>query len=404
MTEVAFPTFSNDSGDLQSGTIINEDWLQDVEDAINAIVHSSTNPTVTPEDIIDEVVTARGSIGTLDGRLDVEHNNDGTHNLPATFATRTILQNVLGGTNMVADSTMVVWAAGDSAAPSYYTLSGTGAAVARAGDGLADTNRKVGPYCAKVTYGSAVAYLSQTLVGTTEWGVLDNLEGFEVSLGCWVKGSAAGVAFIRVDDGSGSPSDSDDNTSTAWEWLSVNHTIASTATELTVRMAVESGSAHFSGLTAILINDTVHLVPGWLPSEAEAFTIVWSFDGTPAIGDHQREFSCQVPFIIKDVQCISKTAGSGAFTIDIEAGNGTSWNSIFSGAKTIVTSAKYGSVQPDGTYRYRCLKNSDNTTVTDALLRLNLDAINAIVNPVILVRCVKFLRPFQDNLDYNQVG
>lgn len=67
----AWPAYSNDTGDGQSGTIIDDDLLDDIRDAINGLVHSSTNASVSPAEAIDEVVAARGSKASLTARLDV---------------------------------------------------------------------------------------------------------------------------------------------------------------------------------------------------------------------------------------------------------------------------------------------------------------------------------------------
>lgn len=77
MTQVTLPAISDDSGDGQSGTLINQAWSDDVAAAIDALTHSASNPGVTPADAIDEVVAARGSKADLDTRLDVSLTDAG---------------------------------------------------------------------------------------------------------------------------------------------------------------------------------------------------------------------------------------------------------------------------------------------------------------------------------------
>ena len=396
MTEVAFPTITN-------GQDFNVAKIQAIEDAINAVLHSSTNPTIDLPDIVDEVVTARGTKASLGTRISVEHNADGTHNVAAAnLMTLTNVVNAVQSRNLVANDSFIIWPAGDSAAPAHYVLVGAGASVARD-----TTNRKVGPFSAQVTSAAATASLEQYLVGSTEWANMDQIEGRNMQLGCWVLCSEASVARVGLNDGVATTYSSFHTGGGAWEFLPGTRQISGSATSMRLILEVATGvkTARFSGPTVHYSNhNTGNYVHRWMPTRCKPFQIVWSFQGIPSIGDHQREFSSRYPYIIKDVQCISKTAGSGAFTIDIEAGNGSSWNTIFSGAKDIVTSAKYGSVQPDGTYRYRTLNNGDNTTVTDALLRLNIDAVNGIISPVILVRGVQYRRQFAENVDYNQTG
>jgi len=79
MTEIStsiLPT--DDTGDGVSGTIFNRAYFVALKAAIDALIHSSTNPTITPEDIIDEVKTARGSLSSLNSRLGVSLNADGS--------------------------------------------------------------------------------------------------------------------------------------------------------------------------------------------------------------------------------------------------------------------------------------------------------------------------------------
>ena len=56
---------TDDAGTGQSGTIFDAAWVDAIEASINALIHSATNPTITPEDIIDEVVLARNGSATL---------------------------------------------------------------------------------------------------------------------------------------------------------------------------------------------------------------------------------------------------------------------------------------------------------------------------------------------------
>jgi hypothetical protein len=136
----------NDSGTGRDGTRVDETWYNAFVTAIDALIHSTNNPTITPADTIDEVVDARGSIGTLDGRIDVEHNEDGTHKntgIIATFITEAQLMGGLGGVNLIRNDDFLSWPDGDSAAPVYWALTGAGASVARTGTGLGDTNRKI---------------------------------------------------------------------------------------------------------------------------------------------------------------------------------------------------------------------------------------------------------------------
>jgi len=60
---------TDDSGDNVSGTKTNRSFFATFKAAINAIIHSTTNPTVYVKNIIDEVVAARDGYATLLAKL-----------------------------------------------------------------------------------------------------------------------------------------------------------------------------------------------------------------------------------------------------------------------------------------------------------------------------------------------
>lgn len=70
---------TDDDGTGTTGTKQNNSFWASWRTAINALIHSITNPTVTPEDIIDEVVAARGNKTDLDTRISVALDDDGLY-------------------------------------------------------------------------------------------------------------------------------------------------------------------------------------------------------------------------------------------------------------------------------------------------------------------------------------
>lgn len=80
---------TDDTGDLSSGTPPSRAFWATWRDAINTLVHSTVNTAVTPKDIIDEVVAARGGQANLDAYLDTIVALIGTSgdavDIPATF-------------------------------------------------------------------------------------------------------------------------------------------------------------------------------------------------------------------------------------------------------------------------------------------------------------------------------
>lgn len=73
----AWPAISDDTGDGQSGTEVDETLFAAIEDSIEGLIHSTTNPGVPPNTITDEVVTARGSKASLGTRLNVSLTAEG---------------------------------------------------------------------------------------------------------------------------------------------------------------------------------------------------------------------------------------------------------------------------------------------------------------------------------------
>ena len=62
--------FTDDTGPGTDGTAFNAAKMALLKASIELLIHSTTNPSITPEDIIDEVKNARNAFGNLDARLD----------------------------------------------------------------------------------------------------------------------------------------------------------------------------------------------------------------------------------------------------------------------------------------------------------------------------------------------
>ena len=321
MTEITWPSYSDDDGTYTTGTEVDAAFLDSIETEINALVHSSSNPTVTPADIIDEVVSARGSLASVDARLDVEHNEDGTHNLPATVATTAVLANSLHGINLCADPLMYCWPAGDAAAPAHYSISGTGAAIDRAGTGQSTTTRLYGDYAAELTYGSADAHLSQDLWASGDHAALDGFEGEILSFSVWTYTSTVNKVRAYVNDGNTETLSSYNTGGSSWQRLEVNHTISASATQLTVGVQIEgAGDVVISGFCAVFSDTNPDR---FIPSLPVLGTVAFRFDGALVDGDWQRTWVGARPALIKDVQVHAQTPGSsGGIDFDIEVGAG----------------------------------------------------------------------------------
>jgi hypothetical protein len=401
-----WPDITDDDGTGQTGTILNKAVLETaMEAALDDQLHSTTNPTIQPKDITDEVVTARGNKTSLTARLDGVIDNDGALIPSAGLATTSHLATTLGAVNLIPNDTFLIWPGTSSLAPAYWTLAGS--TIARTGIGLADTKQKVGSYALSLT---GTGTLTRTMLDAGVWATVDILEGSKLGFGCWVWTTIASHARIQVTDGTDTTSSSwhtGGSGAGGWEWLSGVHTVSAAATKLEVVLDVSAaGTAYFDGVTAILSDEAP---PRWIPSPKIRGALFIPASGVPVVADGVFHYVFQRPAIITDVQAYAGTAPGGAFDFDIDIEKyettGPGWQSIFTGAQTILTAgAVAGSVQPDGDYHDRCFTGASGATVLDALLRLNYDTIGgATADTRIMIRCLQYTNPLEDFLAYNDL-
>ena len=259
-----WPTIVDDDGSLTLGTEIEKAVFDAIKASIEADLYSAVNPAVTAENIIDEVVTARGSKASLDARMDVSLNEDGTLKTQASLVSAADAAT-LQGLNWVINDNFLIWAGGDAVAPTSWTLDGTGAACARAGTGLGDTEKKVGDFCAKLTYGTTTLTLTQNVIPSAAWALASVFKGAKFGFGAWVKSAVASQVRLKIDDGVTVSYSSYHTGDGTWQWLSGVHTASATGTKLDFAVAVESSNAnpaYFSGACVMLSN----LAPTqWVP-------------------------------------------------------------------------------------------------------------------------------------------
>lgn len=262
---VAWPSVSNDDGSLTVGTPFSAELIQAIRDSLADNLYSSTNPTIKAKTIIDEVKSARGSMASLDARLDVALNEDGTPKAVAGQATEAQVGYQLGHLNLIRNGGLDAWGNGGSAAPDNFTLSGTGATIAQCGTSKADTtNFGTGDYTAKITYGSAEAKLLQSVFSAAEMTKWSRLKGKSVAIGVRCKASVANQASFVADDGVTTTRGGQGGNGTyhtgggSDEWLYCIHAISAAATKLDVYLSVaSSGSPYFGGLYAVIADTAV---------------------------------------------------------------------------------------------------------------------------------------------------
>lgn len=361
-----WPAYTDDTGTGQDGTDINSQLLDDIHDAIVDELQSVANPGATAREIIDEVVQARGTKTVLDDRLDVSLNEDGTLKPAAVQSTITGFRN-FGLINLLGNDTFLLWPNGDALAPDYWVLGGAGAAVARTGNGLADTQRKHNSFAARLTGGGAAnATLTQTLIAAGDYAVT-TLRDRYIAFGVRCKTTVANQARMVVSDGVSSKLSTLHTGGAAtgpegdgWEWLFGVFQVSNSATQLLCELVAPVGTAaYFSGATMVFAD----VAPAdWVPAQMTRHSMKCQVIGNVAaatIGLWNSERSG----IIQNVSASVGTATSGAaMQIEVETWDGAAFTSIFATPLTINAAAAGSKSPPDGTYARRCLQVQGGTT------------------------------------------
>lgn len=134
-----------------------------------------------------------------------------------------------GSPNLLGNAGFELWRDGPAAAPALWTLTGAGAAVARAA-----STQFFGGYAAQVTRAGTNCYLEQVV------GLLNRqLNGKTVTVGCWVVSGTASSARLIINDGVGTTASSYHTGGGAAEFLSASRAIDAAASTLSVRLQVE---------------------------------------------------------------------------------------------------------------------------------------------------------------------
>jgi hypothetical protein len=161
-----------------------------------------------------------------------------------------------GGFNFVRNADLEVWLAGTSVAPTGWTLTGSGATVAQDA-----SNKKVNSFAAAVTRVGNDCYLGQNvaaLFGPAAWW-----QGKTVTVGAWVRATVASRARLAINDGVGTTNGSYHTGGSAFEYLTVTRTLNGAATQVEVRLVVDTGNttAQFDGVALVLGAGMPEFVP-----------------------------------------------------------------------------------------------------------------------------------------------
>lgn len=132
--------------------------------------------------------------------------------------------------NMLDNSNFSVWGSGPAAAPTSWTLAGSGGAIARTTTGAVVSN-----YAAAITRAGSNVTLTQSL------GHLNNqFQGETVTLGAYLRSGAASSLRIGISDGSTTTYSSYHAGDDVPTWTTVSATLASTSTTIDAIISLET--------------------------------------------------------------------------------------------------------------------------------------------------------------------
>lgn len=361
----------NDSGVFTDGTAIDKAFVDQIYGEIDGQNHSSTNPTIKPNATTDEVVTARGSKLSLDARLDISLNEDGTLKSQASLLSIATAQTAVGAKNICQDSLLMLWPDGDTSAPNGWTLSGAGAAIVRTGAGgggyeasaPADTTKmKFGKFAAKITRGAADAKLTKTLVATTQFPT--GLQGRKVSAVVRAKSSVASQCSFVIDDGVTTTRGGFTGNGTfhtgggTEELLYVTHTLSGSATKIDIYLEVAGSGAAYFGDICVVISDVVP--SDWFSERWEYLTIHQKQTGNVTVVNAVNDFRqiLQAPGFYVNTFLRCKTAPATQAIIARPAKNAATYPYTTLPQIAVGQTSGFGGL-PNGTYANRCFKALD---------------------------------------------
>lgn len=240
------------------GTLWSASYNQGVHDAVKALIYGESNTSIPASTIIDEVIAARGSMSSLDGRLDVSINEDGTLKNDAEIPSRSMVSSLVAARNLVTNGDFTHWANGAASAPDGWSLAGVGATIARTGLGESDTTSvHAGRFSCKLTRAGNDCNFNQDVINATDFpdfAELARTGGKTVTALCIVQASAANQARIALYDGIATEVSSFHSGGGTPEMLNASIVLDDSASALNIRAQVigTDGGAYFGGMTMIV--------------------------------------------------------------------------------------------------------------------------------------------------------
>jgi hypothetical protein len=226
--------------------------------------------------------------------------------------------------NYVFNSDMEVWGAGPSAAPTGWTLTGTGTAAKNTTVG----QFKTGTSSVTLTSTGAFALLSQRV--DVVYPPVSAWQSQVVSCGAWVRATAAGAAAVRISDAVGTTDSAFQSGSGTLEFLSVSRSISNVAGQVSVAIFVAGvTTAQFDAVICVRGASIADWQPsGWLGRKA---IVTYSTGGTATlasgtqfftagwISSTETETELLMPFrcVFRNVSARGNIAPGGAQTVTL---------------------------------------------------------------------------------------
>ena len=414
-----WPDTTNDDGTGQTGTSVNVTFVEEMKDSIDALVHSTTNPTVSPEDAINELVTARGNEASLNARINTVIDADGNLITPSTVINTTQLNAAIGSSvNLCKNSTFFLWPAGLTSAPAYWAI--TNATIVATGVGQGDTTRKVGDQAVALTWTSGTADIKQLILDTTDFAALGHLkdEQHYIAFGMWVKTDTANRGRIYVDDGDTQTSHSYHSGNDAWAWQSINHQISAAATKVEIGLEIAAaGTVYVSGGMACLADGADTEPPMWVPEQLRAGSVTAYLPGNMSTGDGKAYFSFARPTLMRYLTAYVVTTEPTGAGINLSVEKLTAaatYTDALASTAIIAATEGIGGAAINASLTLRSLSglfatsgNLDAVGNANKLARLNIDQVGSTLpgtDMYVRIDGIQCVHPFEDQLSFGFMG
>lgn len=400
-------SLQDDTGTRKDGTVFDKALFVALGLHMDEWLLSAGYPTRFPNDTTDQVNDARGAYATLAARLAAI--SDPTTGVPnattfIAYLTAATMAKQVSSHNLCCNDDFLLWPNGDTAIPSYWTLSGgTPPTIQRCGSGLADTTTKVGPYCARLTFGANPCFFYSTPISTTAAALMTHFKGVaKFAFGMWVKTSTANSVRLFIDDGVTQTTSSYHTGDGTFQFLAIPSTLwGASATQLLVGLRFEAaGDCYVSGSTCMLseFGITRHV-----PCLTETVAVADMFlSGNAATGDDKKVIPVGFPFLLKDALAVVTTAPTtSALVFDIDwldfsGGVAPSRQVPYSTKLQIAALAGSGRAAPDGTYQYRCFQPNFSGGKKGGGIAINIDTDdggNTAVGAAVTLIGMRYKRP-----------